>query len=123
MMLNVFVNLKPLLLGKVRDLPGQDTDADDTTVQCCGSEPYLSTHATCSNDVIRSFKKWKVKHKDSVCQTNNYCPHKLPATCTFHPANEECCPIFQCLNSGRYKRSISGENVGKKCIKKMKSTA
>ena len=31
------------LLGVVRDLPGQDTDADDATVQCCGSEPYLST--------------------------------------------------------------------------------
>ena len=54
------------LLGNVRDLPGQDTDADDTTVQCCGSEPYLSTHGICCNDVIAPFFPLKLDSKDAL---------------------------------------------------------
>ena len=88
-------------LGKVRDLPGQDTDADDITVQCCGSEPYLSTQAACNNDVITPFNPRKVKSKDAACDTVDSCPSKLPLTCTFSPANDDCCPFFQCLNSGK----------------------
>ncbi|KAJ7336627.1 Neuronal pentraxin-1 [Desmophyllum pertusum] len=52
--------------GNVRDLPGQDTDADDTTVQCCGSEPYLSTHGICCNDVIAPFFPLKLDSKDAL---------------------------------------------------------
>ena len=99
--LNLFVNLKHRLLGKLRDLPGQDTDADDTTVQCCGSEPYLSTQAACYNDVITPFNPRKVKSKDAACDTVDSCPSKLPHTCTFSPAKDDCCPFFQCLNSGK----------------------
>ena len=88
-------------LGKLRDLPGQDTDADDAIVQCCGSEPYLSTQAACYNDVITPFIPRKVKSKDAACDTVDSCPSKLPHTCTFSPAKDDCCPFFQCLNSGK----------------------
>ena len=54
------------LLGAVRDLPGQDTDADDAIVQCCGSEPYLSTHGICCKNVITPFYPLKVNSKDSL---------------------------------------------------------
>ena len=54
------------LLGAVRDLPGQDTDADDATVQCCGSEPYLSTHGICCKNVVTPFYPLKVNSKDSL---------------------------------------------------------
>ena len=89
------------LLGKLRDLPGQDTDADDAIVQCCGSEPYLSTQAACYNDIITPFNPGKVKSKDAACDTVDSCPPKLPHTCTFSPAKDDCCPFFQCLNSGK----------------------
>ncbi|KAL9983760.1 hypothetical protein ACROYT_G005982 [Oculina patagonica] len=87
--------------GKVRDLPGHDTDADDTTVQCCGSEPYLTTHGTCYNDVVTPFYPLKTDSNDggSVCKTVKSCPATLPLGCIFHPANDECCPVFHCLNS------------------------
>jgi len=99
--LNLLVNLKHRLLGNVRVLPGQDTDADDSTVQCCGSEPYLSTQAACYYDVITPFNLRKLKSKDAACNTGDSCPSKLPHTCTFSPANDECCPLFQYLNSGK----------------------
>ncbi len=62
------------LLGEVHDLPGQDTDADDTTVQCCGSEPYLTTHGICCNDAITPFYSPELDLKDALeCCDNQAC--------------------------------------------------
>ncbi|KAL9984496.1 hypothetical protein ACROYT_G006796 [Oculina patagonica] len=52
--------------GKVRDLPGQDTNADDTIVQCCGSEPYLITHGICCNEVLTPFYPLKANSRDAL---------------------------------------------------------
>ena len=54
------------LLGKVHDLPGQDTHADDSTVQCCGREPYLTTHGICCNDVITQFYSPELGPKNAL---------------------------------------------------------
>ncbi len=50
----------------MRDLPGQDTNADDTTVQCCGSKPYLTTHGICCNEVLTPFYPLKADNKDAL---------------------------------------------------------
>ncbi|KAL9983773.1 hypothetical protein ACROYT_G005997 [Oculina patagonica] len=112
--------------GKVRDLPGQDTDADDTTVQCCGSEPYLSTHGICCNDVVTPFYPLKADSKDalqccddqgfnnrtSFCYSCGEKKHILPLT---EKESWNCCQDKEIYKDDEYRCCEYGVEKGEQC--------
>ena len=53
-------------------LPGQDSDADDSTVQCCGNKPFLTTQAVCCNDVVTSLLSVKKADLRHCCGNQGY---------------------------------------------------
>ena len=123
---HLLINATFPLLGKVRDLPGQDTDADDDSVQCCGTEPYLSTHGICCDDVITPFYPLMFDSEDalkccgdqgfnnrtSFCYSCGKTNHVLPVT---EKKSWSCCKDEEIYRKEKDKCCAYGVEKGTQC--------